>query len=835
MFRSLRRSRCGWSERSFTNGLVSGFPDPDSIEQNCADSGCVGHRWGVNIEMTSSLDADSHSGSGASVDIATLEEIQQRVLWLAVRMVDHANRRDAGGIKVGGHQASSASMVSIMTALWFAHIGGEDKVAVKPHASPVYHAIKYLTGELDRSYLTRLREFGGLQAYPSRTKDPDVADFSTGSVGLGAVAPLFSAATRRYVDAHFGSRPPARFIATLGDAELDEGNVWEAIADPSMQGLGNVTLVVDLNRQSLDRVVPEIQAERLRSFFGDAGWHVVNAKYGKRLQAAFTRPGGSAFEARIDGMANEQYQSLFALSGDALRAKFLEGASHDCEQFVNGIDDDELASLVFNLGGHDLELLIDSFRECDAEANRPSVVFAYTIKGWGLPMAGDPLNHSALLSHPQIEEFRRSIGLDEDTEWDRFDSDTDAGRWCDRLGSAINNQPPAPRPILPIPQTTSPAIGTKPMSSQEAFGRTLASLANVAEVGSRIVTTSPDVSISTNLGGWINKVGVFAPDDVDTHGGAERLLKWAPSPSGKHIELGISEMNLFLLLGQLGLSHEHHGEMLLPVGTVYDPFVLRGLDALVYATYNGAKFVVAGTPAGVTLSPEGGAHQSTITPSVGAELPGITYAEPAFALAVDWLLCDGLAKLSDPAGDSLYLRLSTRPIDQAPFADALKRLGEAELRRQVLAGAYRLREPEQSNDAPGLTLAASGAILPEAVAAAEELTYEGVAVTLLDITSADRLYRNWRATNAEAIASGERAEAGTSHLYSLLSEVERQQPIVSVHDASSHHLAWLGSALGVRQSPLGVDQFGQSGTIADLHRVTGIDVDSIVNAGLSIL
>ena len=194
-------------------------------------------------------------------EMDTLREIEQRVLWLATRIVDVANRREGGEIKVGGHQASSASMVSIMTALWFGHISGEDKVAVKPHASPVYHAIKYLTGELDRSYLTTLRQRGGLQAYPSRTKDPDVADFSTGSVGLGAVAPLFSAAARRYVNAHFGETPEARFIALVGDAELDEGNIWEAIADPVTQDLGNFTMVVDLNRQSLDRVIPGIAGD----------------------------------------------------------------------------------------------------------------------------------------------------------------------------------------------------------------------------------------------------------------------------------------------------------------------------------------------------------------------------------------------------------------------------------------------------------------------------------------------------------------------------------------------------------------------------------------------
>ena len=534
----------------------------------------------------------------APLDLDTLRQIEQRTLWLATRIIDHANRRGTTGakaeVKVGGHQASSASMVSIMTALWFAHIGGDDKVAVKPHASPVYHAIKYLTGELDRSYLTTLRQRGGLQAYPSRTKDPDVSDFSTGSVGLGAVAPLFSALTRRYVDSHFGAQPAARFVALVGDAELDEGNVWEAIADSATEGLGNFMMVIDVNRQSLDRVIPDIAADRLKRFFADAGWHVAEAKYGRRLTESFAQPGGSALEAHIDAMPNEAYQELFGLGAADARRKFLVNASPEVEQFTNSIDDVELQQLVTDLGGHDLGALVDAFRACDAERDRPSVVFAYTVKGHGLPMAGDPMNHSALLSSEQIDAFRASLGLTDDTEWDRFEPDSDAGRLCRSVGGDINNAKPTPRPQLPIPTAARSLSTTGSTSSQEAFGRVLASLADVEGVGDRIVTTAPDVSISTNLGGFINKRGVYSYTERDDHGGAERLLKWAPGPAGQHIELGISEMNLFMLLGQLGLSHDHHGEHLLPIGTVYDPFVLRGLDAFIYGIYNDARFVVAG-------------------------------------------------------------------------------------------------------------------------------------------------------------------------------------------------------------------------------------------------
>ena len=763
-----------------------------------------------------------------------LDRVQRRVLWLAVRMVDAANRErpNAEGVKVGGHQASSASMVSLMTALWFAHLGADDRVAVKPHASPVLHAIQYLLGELDGRYLTTLRARGGLQAYPSRTKDPDRIDFSTGSVGLGAVAPLFGAVTRRYVDAHFGPRPRSRFIALLGDAELDEGNVWEALVDPVTQGVGEALWVVDLNRQSLDRVIPGVKAAILKRLFETNGWHVLDVKYGRLLEKAFARDGGEQLRLRLDEMSNEEYQALFASHGQELRERVVAGRA-GLGRFLSDYSDDELAPLVQNLAGHDLGALLEGYRAADAVSDRPTVMFAYTIKGWGLPIAGDPLNHSAMLTPAQIDELRRSVGLEPATEWDRFAEGTAGAELCASVASRLRREP-AEAADPPSPPPASGArltAAAKPTSTQEAFGRVLTALAQHPDLARRLVTTSPDVSVSTNLGGWINKMGVFSFEQRPDWQASDRLLRWVENPSGHHIELGISEMNLFLLLGQLGLAHDLSGERLLPIGTLYDPFVCRGLDAFIYACYSDARFVVVGTPSGVTLAPEGGAHQSTITASIGLELPGVSFAEPAYALALDWLLCDGLDRLSRPAsegGGSLYLRLTTRPIDQAPFDAALARIGEEQLRANVLAGGYRLVEP--STGAAGVVLAASGAVMPEALAAAGELEDEGVATAVVDVTSLDRLYRGWRATVVPALRTARTPAAG--HLHRLIPEADRAAVIVTVHDASSHAMAWLGAPFGQRVVSLGVDEFGQSGTVHDLYEIHGLTQGAILNAAL---
>ena len=771
---------------------------------------------------------------------ATLIEIERRVLWLATRMIDAANRErppapsPAGRhaefqLKVGGHQASSASMVGIMTALWFGHLRRADKVAVKPHASPVFHAIKYLTGELDATYLRRLRDFGGLQAYPSRTKDPDVADFSTGSVGLGATAPLFAAAARRYIESHFGTvtDQPTRFIALVGDAELDEGNIWEAITDPALQRLGNVMWVVDVNRQSLDRVIPEMKVHKLMRVFEDSGWHVVVAKYGQRLRTAFERPGGAALRRHVDDMSNEKYQSLFRLTGAELRDRFCDGAETKVRTALADVKEEDVAALIQNLGGHDHQTLLAAFRACDAVTDRPSIVFAYTIKGWGLPIAGDPLNHAAMLSDQQIAEFRRVSGLTPANEWDRFPPDSSAGEVCAETGRELNNESVGPRPLVDVPRSTR-VVTSKAVSTQETFGRVLTALAAEPDVGRRLVTTSPDVSVSTNLGGWINKMGVFSAEEQTDYLGDGRLLRWHESPGGQHIELGISEMNLFLMLHALGLGHELHGEHLLPVGTVYDPFVCRGLDALIYGLYNGARFIVAGTPAGITLAPEGGAHQSTITASIGMELPGISLVEPAYAEALDWLLCDGLHNLSRTAGESLYLRLSTRPIDQRPFAEARQRLGVERLRSQVISGGYRLVEPHRPAE---IVVAASGAVVPEAFAAARALDVEGVAAVVLDLTSPDRLYRAWCRELRDAARTARQPSVGHP-LATLVPPSERRLPIVTVHDAASHALAWLGSVFGTRVVPVGVDDFGQSGSIVDLYNHFDLLPEQLVNAAL---
>ncbi|MGY4653871.1 transketolase-like TK C-terminal-containing protein [Mycobacterium sp. URHB0021] len=766
------------------------------------------------------------SAHGAVEDYEVLRDIENRILWLSTAIIDHANRvrPNTSGVKVGGHQASSASMVSIMTTLWFRHLRAEDRVSVKPHASPVLHAINYLTGGLDESYLARLREFGGLQSYPSRAKDPDTVDYSTGSVGIGATAPIWGAVSRRYVGSMTGGDVGGRQYSLVGDAELDEGAVWEAVLDPAVAELGEVVWVVDLNRQSLDRVVPNVAIDKLQGMFAAAGWQVITVKYGHLLEEMFGRPGGTALRARVDEMTNPEYQRLLRCDAAELRQR-LPGQGPDAEAIaglIAEVADAALVDAIANLGGHDLPALDAAFAAI--EDTRPSVIFAYTIKGYGLATKGHPQNHSALLTEAQMRELGGRLDCDLDDPWHPLPEGGAAQALCTATAQRLRRpevqlaDPPA------VPNDVVRAFsGTT--TTQAALGRTLLDLNREApEVARRVVTVSPDVSSSTNLGGWVNKVGVWSArertdwfaDDSDT------ILHWREKPSGQHIELGIAEVNLVSLLGELGATWSRWGQPLLPIGVMYDPFVERALEPWSYGIYAGGQSILIGTPSGVSLAPEGGAHQSIKTPSIGLEQPGCVTYEPAFAIDTAWVLLESLGRLGKPDGTSAYLRLSTRPVDQSLAALPTDPAARERRRRQVVAGAYRLR----GKGDPVVTIAAMGAMVPEALAAADRLEQVGIAADVVCISSPDLLYRAVRARQGH--------DEAPTWILDQVFPAERAAPLVTVVDGHPHTLAFLGSINRVAVSSLGVTGFGQSGSLQEVYRWHGIDADSIVRAALDL-
>jgi pyruvate dehydrogenase E1 component len=760
---------------------------------------------------------------------AELERIESRVLWLSTAIIDAANsagRKDPDGLKVGGHQASSASMVSIMTALWFSALTRDDRVSVKPHASPVLHAINFLLGELREDQLGTLRAYHGLQSYPSRSKDPDTVDYSTGSVGIGATAPVWGAIARRYAaDLTGAPRSPGRQYSLVGDAELDEGAVWEAIMDPAVAELGELAWIVDFNRQSLDRVVPNISATRLQAMFRSAGWQVITLKYGRLLERLFGRDGGQELRARIDEMANPEYQRLLRCKPAELRAR-LPGdgpGAPAVARLLEAVPDDQLADVIANLGGHDLGALQHAFGEIDD--TRPTVIFAYTIKGHGLPSAGHPQNHSNLLTPEQMSSLAASLGTDAADPWQRFPPGSPESLLCTAVAARLQRPAPPQRPLPAIPADFGRPV-TGHSSTQQGLGRFLLDLRRQApDAARRVVTVAPDVASSTNLGGWLNKVGAWSSTERRNwfSDDAETILNWQERPSGQHIELGIAEVNLVGLLGELGATWSRWGEPLFPIGTLYDPFVNRALEPWSFGIYAGGQSILVGTPSGVTLAPEGGAHQSITTPSVGLEQPGCVAYEPAFAQDLEWCLLEALGRLGRPGGSSSYFRLSTRPIDQSLASVPADPVSRERRRRQVIAGAYLIRRA----DRPVVTLAAMGALLPEALRAASYLKDLGAEADVVCVTSADRLYRACRARQGRG--------DGDRWILDLVFPAGRATPMVTFLDGHPHTLAFLASVNRVPSTNLGVTEFGQTGTIQELYAEHGIDADAIAAAALDLL
>jgi pyruvate dehydrogenase E1 component len=757
-------------------------------------------------------------------DRDALRLIDERLRWLSAWTIHNANhlRESPDGLKVGGHQASCASMTAIMAALYFHALGPNDKVAVKPHAGPVLHAVHYLLGSQTRAQMENFRGLGGMQSYPSRTKDAIPVDFSTGSVGLGVAITAFASLVQDYLVAHgmMKAQDAGRFVALMGDAELDEGNIYECLIEAHKHDIRNCWWIVDYNRQSLDATSADRMFSRFDEIFASCGWRVVTLRYGKALEAVFGETGGAALKAWLDHVSNADYSALTYLGGAAWRERLLEEAAA-AAPILEARDDDALAALMTNLGGHDMDALIEAFDA--AQDDVPTLFIAFTIKGNGLPFAGHKDNHAGLMNPGQIAALRDAMGIAEGKEWEPWaglgGNSAEAARALVESSRIARGKRRRPWNVAQVPAIAPPPGAEQ--STQAAFGKILLDLSRAGgALAGRIVTTSPDVTVSTNLGAWVNQRGLFRRQEMADVFAAAKIpsaQKWAGHKAGQHVELGIAENNLFLVLAAFGLAGDLFGERLFPIGTVYDPFIARGLDALNYACYQDARFMLVATPSGVTLGPEGGAHQSINPPLIAMGQPGLRHYEPAFVDELAAMMEEGFALMQAPDGESVYLRLTTRTIAQPERADDGWKAG-------ALAGGYWLRAPGQGAQA---ALVYSGALAPEALAAWEALRDDVPGLGLLAVTSPDLLHRGWSERR-----SGRWTGTGSalSHVEALLSPLARDAGLVTLIDGSPAALSWLGGVAGHKVSPLGVERFGQTGNLADLYRAYRLDVDAIVEA-----
>lgn len=757
--------------------------------------------------------------------ITMLDIVDRHLRWLSAWTIHNANhlRESRDDLKVGGHQASCASISTIMTALYFHALGPNDKVAVKPHAGPVLHAIHYLLGTQSREQLEAFRAFGGMQSYPSRTKDVIPVDFSTGSVGLGVAITAFASLVQDYLVAHnaIPATDTGRMIALMGDAELDEGNIYECLIEAYKHDVRNCWWIVDYNRQSLDHTTADRMFRRFDDIFRTCGWRVVTLKYGKLQEEAFRERGGEALRAWIDETSNTDFAALTYQGGGAWRARLTAdiGEEKDVAALLARRDDARLAQLMTNLGGHCMESLTEAFDA--ARDDIPTLFIAYTIKGNGLPFAGHKDNHAGLMNPAQIATLRDEMGIAAGQEWEPWAGagDNVATALADFITTTpIARQMSSTLPaILAVPAIVPPTGDEQ--STQAAFGKILLELAKGGSaLADRIVTTSPDVTVSTNLGAWVNQRGLFRRQqlaDVFRLARIPSAQKWEGGTAGQHIELGIAENNLFLMLAALGLAGAVFGERLIPIGTVYDPFIARGLDALNYACYQDARFLLVATPSGVTLGPEGGAHQSINPPLIAMGQPGLRHYEPAFVDELAVLLEAALNLMQQPDGESVYFRLTTRSVTQVARKDDSWRV-------DAIRGGYWLKPPGPDSEA---AIVVMGALATEALQAWEEMSEDLPCLGLLVVTSPDLLHREW-----SAASTGRSMQRGTSHIEQLLAILPKGAGLVTMLDGSPGALSWLGGVDGRRVAPLGVDRFGQTGDLQDLYRQYRLDAEAVIDA-----
>ena len=772
----------------------------------------------------------SNSKNISDIDLKALKDVEKKVSWLSAWMIHNANniRPSLDGIKVGGHQASSASIISIMVALYFKILNSEDRVAVKPHAAPVFHSIQYLLGNQNLKKLENFRAYGGAQSYPSRTKDTDDVDYSTGSVGLGGAITIFGSLIQDYVSQHnFVSKnfKYGKMVALLGDAELDEGNIYEALLEGAKQNVRNCWWVIDYNRQSLDAVVADKLHLKIDELFASMGWRVITLKYGKKLQSLSKIKGGNEILNWIDNCPNDLYSALSYMGSKGWREHLNTDLKNnkDSINIIKSLSDEELNETMSNLAGNDVEAVLEAFIEADND-DIPTCFIAYTIKGFGLPLAGHKDNHAGLMNNEQMESYKNNLNIKNGQEWDYY-SGLDSSEVIIKDFLSKNSFYKGKKRLFSEQAINVPKKLNykKSLSSntQEVFGRILNEIGkDDTDLGKRIVTFSPDVTVSTSLGGWVNQKQIYNREHKEDIFYNEKVVsaqKWHASPNGQHFELGIAENNLFLALGAAGLSDKMFGASLIPIGTIYDTFISRGLDALNYAVYQDSRFLLVATPSGISLGPEGGAHQSIITPLIGIGQPNLLMFEPTYADELEVILRYTFSHMQSPEGSSVYIRLSTRNIPQ------IKREINKSLEGEILSGGYWLKKPKNKSN---ITIVFSGVMAPEVLEAIEILKEDMLDVSVLSITSADRLYKNWK----EAQKQRSMGNKILSRIEELFLDTLSESVIVTLIDAHSSSLTWIGGAVGKKTVSLGVDEFGQSGNLQDLYNHYDIDADAIVDA-----
>jgi pyruvate dehydrogenase E1 component len=680
-----------------------------------------------------------------ALDVNVLNNIARRAHYLANRMIYNANMRgnvEKGDPKIGGHSSASSSALHILGALHLVAKSGFDWIANKPHASPADHAYNYLLDVLVDENLRRLSldeanvAMNSLRAFPQHDEwvfqsyhsayDPDHHNFyPSGTVGIPPVNAGYMALAYKYAERHGFEVPKnAHFWAVMGDSEFREGSLAEAIPDFAERELGNLTWILDFNRQSLDghritnKKVIGTDDNRIEKMMEANGWHVVHARHGSFRKKLFKKDGGAIFQELFEGyLADYELQVALMIPGGAELRTFLLEKQPKLDKFLKSISDEELIKAVHDFGGHDFNTLLEAFDETRRETMRPSMVIAHTIKGWGLKMAANPGNHSAIPDDKELEALAALGQMPKGVEFARFDVKTPEGQFLKARGEKIYNDMVAQHKLRDKNKAHFNKVGQELGSMKDSLdinykmanyphtqwmlGQLTAKLTRIANTpldekqlkekqkpltaderayklaAEMLVSMAPDVGTSTNLNPAMDGKIYSAneSEDMETEMGVKDRtvpdLTPGQEETDRFLRFDIQEANVMSCVGSFGKMRDTLGIPLLPLMTIYDFFIKRALDQLFYNLYWKSSFILVGTPSGVTLSPEGAQHgwKSDI------QIPNQVTWEPFFVQELDWIFTDAVKRILtyDDAGRSgVVIRGVTRGVDQKMFLNLLR-------------------------------------------------------------------------------------------------------------------------------------------------------------------
>lgn len=885
------------------------------------------------------------------IDYKSIYSISERALYFSTQMIHMANTRKdkaKGDPKIGGHPAACSSYLHIAAALHLVVRTGFDHIAVKPHAAPMDHVFNYFLDLMVNEDLERfdeetakvamhgLRKFSKngepvFQSYHS-AYDPDHHNFlPSGTVGIPPVNLGYLAHAYRLLGDHGYEVPAdAHFWAVMGDSEYREGSLQEALPDFAERELGNITWIVDYNRQSLDghrltnyEIMDGTDNERIARTGKASGWDVIQVRHGKFRQELFKKDGGKELKKYFeDELEDFELQTLLrAEDMKKVREQMLED-NKKLSKILDQLKDEDLKRCIRDMGGHDVHAIAEAMLESKKDKRRPCLIIIHTIKGWGLDSMAAQANHNTLPNRKEVDALREYHKIPADDPFQRFAKDSPETKLLKKRGDELYDDVLVQEGLKQqnadyfagnlekfggIPDSID--VNFKMASyphTQWMFGQLTSKLNRISQTpldegelaekqkpltdaekawklaSELIVSMAPDVGTSTNLNPSMDGQ-IYDPDLVTEDYELEFDLKDTKSPDlipsedkkHKFIRFEIEESNSTSCMGSYGRIRDVLGIPTIPIMTIYDFFVKRALDQHFYNLYWKSSFIMVGTPAGVTLSPEGAQHgwKSDI------QIPNQITWEPYFCQEMDWVLSDAIKRhvLNDNEGRTgVHIRGVTRGAEQKDFMKRLKTqarfkssdlslchndyiiegatpesqieaIGDAEIftkiREEVLAGAYHLVNYEgYAGYVPGdnvVNIFSMGATTTEALKASDMLLAKGIYANVIVVTSSDLLcgilgheddYNYLKSGLGIDSKLHILPNAMGNNAGEFVTVAGRKIPVVSVHDGEPGLLDNLGSILGTRHECLAVYKHSKCGRPEEIYNFHKIDEEAIVDA-----